>query len=65
MTIWSRIGSIASPTRVSLVSGPYASAVSKNVIALVVGAADEADAVVGVDRFAVVGAQAHAAQPDR
>ena len=31
ITTWSRIGWIASPTRVSLVNGPYASAVSKNV----------------------------------
>jgi hypothetical protein len=33
--------------------------------ALVVGAADQADAVLGVDRVAVVGAQTHAAQTDR
>jgi hypothetical protein len=32
---------------------------------LVVGAADQADAVLDVDRIAVVGAQAHAAQADR
>ena len=31
---------------------------------LLVGAADQLDAVVGVDRVAVVGAEAHAAQPD-
>jgi hypothetical protein len=32
---------------------------------LVVGTPDEIDAVRGVDRVAVVGAKAHAAQPDR
>jgi hypothetical protein len=31
---------------------------------LVVGAADEVDAVLGVDRVPVVGAEAHAAEPD-
>jgi hypothetical protein len=32
---------------------------------LVVGASDEVDAVLGVDRVPVVGAEAHAAEPDR
>ena len=32
---------------------------------LVVGASDEVDAVLDVDRVAVVGAEAHAAEPDR